>query len=104
MLADRFGAKLRRDFELADAIRDDMKAYGIEVDDRNKEWRADGQPFFRDFSDRGGGRGRGGGGGGGYSDRRGGGDRGDGGRSYGNRESSGRGGGGGGNYYRSTGY
>jgi hypothetical protein len=40
LLAKRLDAKLRRDFELADAIRDDLTAAGVKVEDRLKLWRA----------------------------------------------------------------
>ena len=31
-------AKKRRDFDLADAIRDDLRAVGVMIDDKFKEW------------------------------------------------------------------
>jgi len=40
LLAKRLDAKIRRDFELADAIRDDLAASGVKVEDRLKLWRA----------------------------------------------------------------
>ena len=45
LLADRLQAKIRRDFERADAIRSDLRLNGVDVDDRAKLWRADGHTF-----------------------------------------------------------
>lgn len=39
MLADRMQAKLSRDFDTADRIRDDLRAKGIEVFDKEKTWK-----------------------------------------------------------------
>ena len=54
-LADRLQCKLSRDFDRADAIRDELKSQGIEIYDKEKMWKSTG----------GGGGGYGGGGGGG---------------------------------------
>ena len=53
MLARRMQAKMGRDFDTADRIRDELRAMGVEVYDKEKTWKA------------GGGGGFGGGGGGG---------------------------------------
>lgn len=63
LIAERMHSKFSRDFENADRIKDELEDAGIYIDDRGKEWRADGVRF--DFGGRGGGGGRGFGGGGG---------------------------------------
>lgn len=73
MLADRMQAKMGRDFDSADRIRDDLKAMGVEVYDKEKTWKATG----------GGGGGYGGGGYGGGGGGGGGGYGGGGGGGYG---------------------
>lgn len=41
-LVERHGAKRDRYYEVADAIRDDLReSYGIAIDDRTKEWRVE---------------------------------------------------------------
>jgi hypothetical protein len=52
MLAERLQAKMGRDFQTADRIRDQLRAMGVEVYDKEKTWKAGG--------------GGGGGGGGGF--------------------------------------
>ena len=55
-LAQRFQCKRDRDYEAADAIRDQLgEAYGVVVDDRTKEWRVESiveveeDDFFKDL-------------------------------------------------------
>ena len=43
LLAQRLQAKFSRDFHQADAIQEQLAAGGVFVDDKRKEWRADGQ-------------------------------------------------------------
>jgi hypothetical protein len=45
LLAARLMAKLRANFELADAKRDELESLGVIVCDETKQWRADGLPF-----------------------------------------------------------
>ena len=46
MIRDRFEAKLEREFDKADALRDELKDdFGVQVNDGRKVWRADGQSF-----------------------------------------------------------
>jgi hypothetical protein len=88
LIAERMQSKMSRDFDNADRIKDILSDAGVFIDDRAREWRADGVRFASGGG-RGGGRGYGGGGGGGYDN--GGGS----GRGYG-RGGGGRGRGGGG--------
>ena len=62
MPARRMQAKMGRDFDTADRLRDELRAMGVEVYDKEKTWKAGGGGGFG-----GGGGGRGGGGGGTYS-------------------------------------
>ncbi|KAL3911224.1 MAG: hypothetical protein SGILL_007367 [Bacillariaceae sp.] len=48
LLGERLASKLNRDFMRADAIQAELMQVGVFVDDRNREWRADGKSF-RDF-------------------------------------------------------
>eukprot|EP01046_Picozoa_sp_COSAG06_P083649 COSAG06_NODE_30532_length_537_cov_1.059361_1_plen_106_part_10 len=59
MLARRMQAKMGRDFQTADGIRDELRGMGVEVYDKEKTWKVGG----------GGGGGFGGGGGGGGGGR-----------------------------------
>jgi hypothetical protein len=45
LLAERQDCRLNRDFEEADRIRDDLEGAGVQIDDVNRMWRADGNPF-----------------------------------------------------------
>jgi hypothetical protein len=45
LLAERLQCKMVRNFQEADAIKDDLKRAGVHVHDGRKEWRADGVPF-----------------------------------------------------------
>lgn len=60
MLAARLTAKLSRDFQTADAIRDELRDLGVVMHDGTKLWRGDGVDAFQSNN---GGRGGGGGGG-----------------------------------------
>ena len=60
MLAQRMQAKMGRDFVTADNLRDELRAMGVEVYDKEKTWKAGGASSFQN-----GGMGGGGGGGGG---------------------------------------
>ena len=42
MLAERLQAKMTRDFVTADRIRDELRAMGVEVYDKEKTWKAGG--------------------------------------------------------------
>ena len=64
MLAARLTAKLSRDFQTADAIRDELRDLGVIMHDGTKLWRGDGVDAFQSNNSGGGGD-RGGGGGGG---------------------------------------
>ena len=44
---ERADAKARRDYAAADAIRDQLNAMGISVDDRSREWRVADAPYAR---------------------------------------------------------
>lgn len=46
MVAQRLMAKMNRDFEVADKLQAEMAEDGIFVNDRTKEWRADGVMFI----------------------------------------------------------
>jgi len=48
-LVERSVAKLERDYETADAIRDELaEVYGVDIDDRVREWRVIGAPMSND--------------------------------------------------------
>jgi len=47
MIRERMHAKLKRDFGKADTIQDRLRAFGVDMDDKTKEWRADGETFRR---------------------------------------------------------
>ena len=63
LLRERFACKSAKDYSTADAIEDKLFAAGVEINDDDRLWRADGQPFYRgrsqdDFdAESGGGRG-----------------------------------------------
>jgi len=63
LLTKRLVAKLKAEFETADAIKEELQALGIEVNDNIKEWRADGgadrEWLMRGMRGRDGGRGGG---------------------------------------------
>eukprot|EP00536_Pseudo-nitzschia_multiseries_P003264 jgi/Psemu1/185507/e_gw1.49.111.1 len=47
LLAERYTHKKNRDFDAADAIRDDLEArYDVRIDDRSNEWRIDSDDYF----------------------------------------------------------
>ena len=46
MIAQRLMAKMNRDFDVADKLQTEMAEEGIFVNDRTKEWRADGVRFI----------------------------------------------------------
>ena len=46
MIAQRLMAKMNRDFEVADRVQTELAEEGIFVNDRTKEWRADGVRFI----------------------------------------------------------
>jgi len=46
LIAARLTAKLNRDFNTADAIRDELIGLGVEINDGRKEWRVDGNGFL----------------------------------------------------------
>lgn len=59
LLAARLTAKLSRDFQTADAIRDELRDLGVIMHDGTKMWRGDGVDAFQSSNgggDRGGGR------------------------------------------------
>ncbi|GMI28698.1 hypothetical protein TrRE_jg12452, partial [Triparma retinervis] len=39
LLQTRFEARLNKDYARSDALRDQLKAYGVHVTDREKLWR-----------------------------------------------------------------
>ena len=47
LVEERADAKARRDYAAADAIRDQLNAMGISVDDRSREWRVADAPYAR---------------------------------------------------------
>ena len=47
LVEERADAKARRDYAAADAIRDQLNAMGISVDDRSREWRVADAPYCR---------------------------------------------------------
>lgn len=47
MMRERMHAKLKRDFGKADTIQDRLRGFGVDMDDKTKEWRADGETFRR---------------------------------------------------------
>ncbi|KAL3909312.1 MAG: hypothetical protein SGILL_008134, partial [Bacillariaceae sp.] len=49
LVSERLASKLNRDFQRADAIQAELLSVGVFVDDRNREWRADGKSF-RNFA------------------------------------------------------
>ena len=63
LLRERLACKFVKDYSTADRIRDELKDAGVEINDDDLLWRADGQPFYRgrsrdDFdAESGGGRG-----------------------------------------------
>jgi len=47
LLAERYDHKKNRDFDSADAIRDDLEArYDVRIDDRSSEWRIETNEYF----------------------------------------------------------
>lgn len=51
LLMERYQHKKNRDFESADAIRDDlMNRYDVKIDDRSSEWRIDTNEYFPTFT------------------------------------------------------
>jgi cysteinyl-tRNA synthetase len=48
LIGERLTCKLNRDFQHADDIQAELLSVGVFVDDRNREWRADGKSF-RDY-------------------------------------------------------
>lgn len=51
LLMERYQHKKNRDFEAADAIRDDlMNRYDVKIDDRSSEWRIDTDEYFPSFT------------------------------------------------------
>jgi transposase len=51
LVEERADAKARRDYAAADAIRDQLNAMGISVDDRSREWRVADAPYCRGRGD-----------------------------------------------------
>lgn len=51
LLMERYQYKKNRDFEQADAIRDDLQnRYDVRIDDRSSEWRVDTDEYFPAFT------------------------------------------------------
>jgi hypothetical protein len=48
LLAERQDCRFNRDFNAADRIRADLEGAGVQIDDENRMWRADGKPFSSD--------------------------------------------------------
>ncbi|KAG7348393.1 hypothetical protein IV203_017098 [Nitzschia inconspicua] len=46
LLADRLGRKLSRDYKGADKLQEELLKAGVFVNDRSREWRADGKSFL----------------------------------------------------------
>ena len=57
LIAERLQAKLIRDFDNADRIMAELREAGVNIDDRGKQWRADGAGFPMRDRDGGGGGG-----------------------------------------------